>query len=612
MCGIAGWVDWHKDLTQQHAREILQAMTDTMACRGPDAEGTWVSSHAAFGHRRLAVIDIEGGHQPMVKHGMHSRTYVVTYGGEIYNFGELRLELQACGHTFITRSDTEVLLTSYMEWGEACVEHLNGIFAFGIWDETQQELFLARDRFGVKPLFYAQREGGILFGSEPKALLANPLVSPTVDLEGLSELFAMFPLRTPGQSIYKNVYEVRPGYCLRFNRSGSHTKQYWKLESHPHPDDVSTTAQNIRELLDDIVERQLVSDVPYCTLLSGGLDSSALSALAMNVLKRKDQDTLRTFAVDFKDSAKDFTPSIIRPERDTPYAHQVSNFIQSVHRDIVLDTPDLVEHFFDPLRARDLPSVGEMDTSLYLMFKALRQEATVALSGESADEVFGGYPWFHSEESINQESFPMLMAPSDILSAEVVNTMKPAEYRQDRYWQAMAEVPRLEGENRLDQRMREIFYLHLVWGSLPMLLERKDRMSMAVGLEVRVPFCDHRLVQYVWNIPWAMKTVGHREKGILREAVKDLLPDEVLYRKKSAYPGTQSPAYVNAIQTEVQNILADTNAPIGGLIDREKVRELLKPHASSSALTPSQDKTHRLAFLIQVNRWLQDYHIALA
>ncbi|GMA63061.1 hypothetical protein GCM10025859_35010 [Alicyclobacillus fastidiosus] len=431
-------------------------------------------------------------------------------------------------------------------------------------------------------------------------------------MEGLTEIFAMFPLRTPGHGIYKDVHEIRPGYTLSFNRSGRHITQYWKLESRLHTEDVDTTAKHIRELLYDTIERQLISDVPYCTLLSGGLDSSAMTAIATDILNRKGKETLRTFAVDFRDSDKHFKPSTIRPDRDAPYVHQVAEYVKSHHRDIILDTPDLVDHSFAPLRARDLPGMGEMDTSLYLMFKALKQEATVALSGESADEVFGGYPWFYSEESIKAETFPFLMNVSDALSAEFRAKIKPEEYRRARYQQAIAEVPRLDGETGLDKRMREIFYLHLVWGSLPTLLDRKDRMSMAVGLEVRVPFCDHRLVQYVWNIPWDMKTVGNREKGVLREAVKGLLPHEVLYRKKSGYPGTQNPSYENAMRSAVLDILADSNSPLLSFVDKDRVNELLNLKKSAhSVMTSAQERTHQLAFLVQVNKWLTDYHISI-
>jgi asparagine synthase (glutamine-hydrolysing) len=613
MCGISGWIDWEKDLTSQGT--IVERMADTLCHRGPDAQGQWLSPRAALAHRRLEIIDPAGGGQPMI-YQASDRLYAIAYNGEIYNFRELRRELEDLGHTFRTRSDTEVLLHAYAEWGEACVKRLNGIFAFGLWDEQPQRLLLARDHLGVKPLYYAQRGSAILFGSELKALLAHPLVKPEIDAQGLSELFSF--RHTPGSGVYRDVYELRPAHLAVCERNGMHISRYWSLQSAPHTDDLPTTAERIRTLLEDTVRRQLISDVPVVAMLSGGLDSSGLTALAANEFRREGKQ-LHTYSIDFVESAEHFHGSAIRPSLDAPWVKRVSEYAGTVHHTITVDTPELIENLLVPMRAFDLPVMGQMATSLYLLFKAMKRDAKVALSGESADEVFGGYPWFHSEEAFRAPTFPwmstMMSETADRgrafmswLSADLRQKIHPAEHMAWQYQSALAEVPRLEGEEAREARMREIFYMNLTY-FLPMLLDRKDLMSMATGFEVRVPFCDYRLVQYVWNIPWAMKTTGNIEKGILRQALAGVLPDDARNRRKSAYPSSQNPTYLNAVRDWALHIMHDNNAPIRALINTQAVQTV-----ADGKVPGLQDE--RAAFLfervIQTNEWLKDYHVTLS
>src|ERR1043165_8396533 len=292
MCGITGWVDWHRDLGGQRA--MVARMTGTMACRGPDDQGLWVSGHAAIGHRRLAVIALVGGVQPMTTGPAGSRT-VLTYSGEVYNYLELRNQLRGLGHRFVTDSDTEVVLRSYVQWGADCVERFNGMFAFAVWDEARQRLVLARDPLGVKPLYYHVCPEGVLFGSEPKALLANPLFEPALDAEGIAELFAMFGGRTPGHGVLSGLDEVRPGWTVTIDRDGVRPRRYWQLYSESHVDDRATAVATVRQTLAAAVRRQLVADVPVCVLASGGLDSSVVAALASEA---RGAD-LTTFSVDY-------------------------------------------------------------------------------------------------------------------------------------------------------------------------------------------------------------------------------------------------------------------------------------------------------------------------
>ncbi len=612
MCGISGWADYGRDLREE--RQTVQAMTDTMACRGPDAEGAWFAPHVAFGHRRLAIIDIEGGRQPMTAEAGGEVLAALTYSGEVYNFRELRDELLRLGHTFRTRSDTEVVLRAYLEWGDDFVSRLNGMYAFAIWDTRREELLLMRDRMGIKPLYYYPTPDGVLFGSEPKAILANPLAERVVDADGLREILAF--VKTPESAVFRGMHEVRPGQVVKVRREGLSKRRYWELEAREHTDDLPTTIRTIRELLDDIVARQLISDVPLCTLLSGGLDSSAVTALAARALHGR--GTVRSFSVDFSGYTENFQPDDMRDTPDTPYVHDVVRHVGADHTDIVLDSADLMDPAVRAavLRARDVPlGIGDMDTSLYLLFKAIRERSTVALSGESADEVFGGYRWFHDPAAVGAHTFPWLATQNqtglttrgEFLNEELLSKLDVPAYRADSYQRALAEVPRLPGETGLQRRMREISYLHLT-RFVQILLDRKDRMSMAVGLEVRVPFCDHRLVEYVFNAPWAMKTFDGHEKSLLRAATADVLPRSVVERRKVPYPSTQDPAYEHALRAAVADLLSGEPA-IGCLLDIGKVRSILDQPVGAVSLQGSRTA---LEGLLQVNAWLDAYGVRLA
>ncbi|RJQ84099.1 asparagine synthase (glutamine-hydrolyzing) [Amycolatopsis panacis] len=557
MCGITGWVSFRRDLTQEAAE--LAAMTATMSCRGPDASGTWAVPHAALGHRRLAVIDLPGGAQPMTVDTPDGPVTMV-YSGEAYNFTELRDELRRRGARFTTDSDTEVVLRGYLEWGEALVDRLNGMYAFAIWDTRADKLVMIRDRMGIKPFYYYETEDGVLFGSEPKAILANRLAERVITTDGLRELFSF--AKTPGTGVWEGLRELRPGHLAVVDRAGLRETCYWQLEVTEHTDSTEETVAHVRSLLDDIIRRQLVADVPRCMLLSGGLDSSAMTAIAA-LQVQEHGEVIRSFAVDFPNQAENFRAEDISPTQDTPFVHAVAEHIVCEHRDIMLDGGAMA----DPatraaaVGARDLPiGFGDRDNSLYLLFKAIREESTVALSGESADEVFGGYPWFHNEKR-EADTFPWLagadspMNPASLLDAGLAAKLDLETYKADQYRQALSEVPYKDSETGLERRMREVCYLHLT-RMVQTLLDRKDRMSMAVGLEVRVPFCDHRLVQYVFNTPWSLKSFDGREKSILRGATKDVLPESVANRKKSGYPGNFDPAYLSAIQAHARELVS--------------------------------------------------------
>lgn len=613
MCGITGWIDWIEDLTYQGS--LVERMADTLNHRGPDAKGCWLSPRAALAHRRLIVIDPSGGVQPMVYTA--DVPYVITYNGELYNFRELRSELEVRGHTFRTQSDTEVLLHTYLEWGEDCVHHLNGIFAFAIWDGKKQQVLLARDHLGVKPLFYAQRGSATLFASEVKALLAHPLVAAEIDEEGLAEALRIGPGWTPGFAMFRDVHELLPGHILICTCNGTRSVQYWALRSAPHTDDLPTTVEHVRTLLTDTVKRQMIADVPLVALLSGGLDSSGLAALAASEMIREGQ-TLQAYAIDFMDSTQHFQSNGLRPTLDIPWAQRVSDYLGSELHVVTVDTPELIENMLISPRAFDIPGGGQLNTSLYLLFKEIKKDATVAISGEGADEVFGGYPWFYHKDVAATETFPwdVTLTGEDAarrenryawLSQEAIEKIQPEAYKARRYRDAIAEVPRLNGESTQSARRREIVYLNLT-RFLPMMLHRKDRMSMAVGFEARVPYCDYRLVEYAWNIPWEMHTTGNIEKGLLRQAFANVLPDDVRTRRKSAYPSSQNPSYLQAVQNWALHVLEESNAPIHPFINVKAVRAM----AEGKAPFPLSDSSGALfECIIQINAWFKEYHVTV-
>jgi asparagine synthase (glutamine-hydrolysing) len=607
VCGIVGWVDLGRDITREGL--TLEAMTATMRQRGPDQGGTWMGRHAGLGHRRLTVIDSEGGRQPAIGHvGRDGDSVVLVYSGEVYNFVELRSTLTARGHRFETRSDTEVVLHCYLEWGRGCVDRLNGMFAFAVWDSAEETLLLARDRLGVKPLYYyITNPGGILFSSEPKGILIHPLFSAEIDEESLPILFNA-RLALPGETPLRGLREVKPGHTLQLDRRGTDECPYWQLSSHEHTDSLETTVRTIRELLEDIVQRQVVSDVPISSMLSGGLDSTTISSLASRAMCSSGEGPLPTFCVAFLGDAHDFRPTELRPELDAPYARLAGAHIGSAHHEVVLDSADLVGALPIARRARDLPSLGQFDTSMHLLFAAMRERSTVALSAEAADEVFGGYPWFHDPDMVWRDRFPWMGdAPrlADCLTPDLHDRVRPGEAENDRYRTLRARVPRLPGEAGLDARMREVLYFSLL-GPLTYLLDRKDRMSMAVGLEVRVPFCDHRLVEYVWNIPWSMKTTDGHWKSLLRMAAADLVQAETLKRPKSGYPGTHDPAYDATVMSAISALMKDKSSPLREMLDKERIRALIDEGARTMTwLNPA----HMLLPLVEIDTWMRDYDV---
>ena len=539
-------------------------------------------------------------------------TYTIVYNGQIYNTKELRETLVSNGFKFKGHSDTEVLLKAYIHYGSDVCNHLNGIFAFAIWNNKTQELFLARDHFGIKPLYYTFSNNNLIFASEIKAILEHPEITARIDETGIKELFGIGPAHSPGNCPFKDIFELEPAHFAIYNKDTFIKKNYWKLKSKPHSDDFETTCNTVKSLLEDSIERQLVSDVPLCTLLSGGLDSSIITAYASNYCKKHQMPTLNTFSVDYVDNDKNFVKSDFQPNSDKYYIDLMVNTFKTNHKTIVIDTPELVKELDNACIARDFPGMADVDSSFLLFCKYIKPYATVTLSGECADEIFGGYPWFFRKDCLESNTFPWSIAISErqeLLNKDISKKVNLKEYIDSKYFESLNKVEILSDDSPETAEKRKIFYLNLNW-FMQTLLDRTDRMSMFNGFEVRVPFCDYRIVEYVWNIPWEMKAYKGREKGLLRHVMEGFLPEEIIYRKKSPYPKTHNPNYLTAVKTKLRNIMEDKNSPIRNLLNEDYIMDILENGENTfkrpwfgQLMTGPQ----LMAYLCQVNMWLEKY-----
>ncbi|MBR1482692.1 MAG: asparagine synthase (glutamine-hydrolyzing) [Ruminococcus sp.] len=609
MCGIAGWME--RDCRMAERREKLGKMSETLERRGPDENGIYINGDLALIHRRLVVIDRENGKQPMsARHG--DTTYVIVYNGELYNTAALREELKADGFHFRGHSDTEVVLKAFIKYGEHCPEKLNGIFAFAVFNTKDRSLFLCRDKIGVKPLFYSDYSGGLVFGSEIKALLASGAVKPRVDEQGLNEIFFLGPARTPSCGVFKDIFELNPGECAVYRNGRLRRRTYFSIEAHEHTDDEAQTLEKTRYLLTDAIERQLVSDVPLCLFLSGGLDSSVIVKTAAKYRRENRMGKAHTYSVEYRDNAKYFQKSLFQPNADTEYIQMMVKDADTIHHEIILDNRLLADALQDSVTARDLPGYVDVDASLLLFCREIKKDYTVALSGECADELFGGYPWYHNKEILFEDCFPWSRSQEirrSILRDGVLE--RGEEYVRQRYLDTIHLAPKLPSDTRTDARMREMFFLNFYW-FMQCLLERKDRCSMYSGLEVRVPFCDYRLVEYAYNMPWKLKAWGGREKGIVRKAFEDILPKEITWRKKSPYPKTHNPIYWEECAKRVRNILKKKNS-LTELLNKQAVEEIIEhpEHIREPWYGQLMQAPQILAYIIELNDWFEKYAVEI-
>lgn len=649
MCGISGFFSPEIKFLSDADRweSLLHTMNQTLRHRGPDGAGRYLTDHCGLAQVRLSILDLANGKQPMIQSIYENKSRVLTYGsidredgiernsgkmakedapkgwirrgtivynGEIYNMKALRRQLQQKGCTFATDCDTEVILTGFLEEGPEFVTKLNGIFAFAIWEEEKKRLWLYRDRLGVKPLFYMWHEGCLVFASEIKGLLCFPGFTPEVKEEGLCEVLSLGPAKTIGKGVIEGIRELKPAHYLCVDCNGQREGTYWKLESRVHEDSYEETVEKTRYLVEDAVTMQMLSDIPISTFLSGGIDSSLVTAICAKKLNQEGK-TLNTFSFDFEGNSRYFQANAFQPSQDRPFVDQMVAYCHTNHRYLECDNTHLLEYLYQAVAARDLPGMADVESSLLYFCSQVVQYNKVTLTGECADEIFGGYPWFHKKEMLAADAFPWspVTEPRKVLLRDdVLKRLSMEEYAREAYQNTVRETPRLMGESGEEARRREIAWLNLRWFMIT-LLDRMDRTSMYSGLEARVPFADHRIVEYIWNVPWHMKCPNGVTKGLLRDAAAGLLPEEVLYRRKSPYPKTYHPEYERQLGTHLLELLSDSQAPIRQLVDQKKVETFL--HTPSDYGKPWYGQLmagpQMLAYMIQVNAWLERYQIKI-
>lgn len=615
MCGIAGFYHPRKNYEEHsdYYKQILENMNQVQNRRGPDEQGICLTSHFGLSHARLSIIDLVSGHQPMLRH-VADKSYGIVYNGELYNTAELRALLIDKGWDFHTSSDTEVILTGFIEYGPNFVRMMNGIFAFAIMDQEARQLYLFRDRLGVKPLFYSKQDEELIFSSELKGILAYPGVSPQLDKNSLNEIFSIGPAKTYGCGVFKGIDELLPGHYLQYSLDGMTLHCYWKLESRPHTDSYEKTIEKTSFLIQDAIRRQMISDVPICTFLSGGVDSSLVSAVCADELKKQNRQ-LDTFSFDFVENQKFFKANSFQPSMDRPYVEQMVHFLDSNHRYLECGNSDQADCLYSSVDAHDLPAMADVDSSMLYFCSLVKQYNKVTLTGECADEIFGGYPWFHKKECFEAHTFPWTMdlnARKVLLSDDFLNFLDMDGYVLSAYDRSVEETPRLSEDTPEEARRREIAWLNLKW-FMQTLLDRMDRTSMYSGLEARVPFADHRIVEYIWNVPWDMKTRDGVVKNLLRQSARGLLPDEVLFRRKSPYPKTYDTRYEKLLADKIMDILSDNTAPVMRFLDRDKVLQFLKSPSDYGKPWYGQlmARPQMMAYIIQIDYWLRKYKISL-
>ncbi len=602
MCAIAGIIGLTAD------EKTLGAMLQSMHRRGPDAEGIYSAGEATLLHARLIIRDPEGGKQPMHLTWAGEK-YTIVYNGELYNTEEIRKELEEAGHTFLGYSDTEVVLHAYAQFGEGCLSRFNGIFAFGIWEEKRKRLFLARDRIGVKPLFYMRHAGGLLFASEMKTILEYPTVQARLDEQGAAQLILLGPGRLPGSGVFRDMAEIEPGCCAFYEDGRLNVRRYWKLTDGEHRESFEETVEHVRFLVTDAIRRQMVSDEPVGTFLSGGLDSSIITAICA-LEEAKQGRTLKTFSVDYRNNERFFQSNKFQPSADSAYIEIMRKAFGTEQHLTVLTPEDLCQALEDATIARDLPGMADVDFSLLAFCGQIRQHTKVALSGECADEIFGGYPWYRDPEVRSRTGFPWAQNTDQRASVLLGwDTNRSEEFVMDAYRQTCRESDILPGTSALETRMKEMVNLNFRW-FMQTLLDRKDRMSMYHGLEVRVPFCDWRIAEYLYGVPWEFKEHQGKEKGLLRAAMTGLLPEEVLWRKKSPYPKTFDPHYADLIAARFRQLM-ESDSPVWGMVRKEALVEILSGDSPWPWYGQLMRKPQTMAYFLQLDVWLRHYRVEI-
>ena len=533
--------------------------------------------------------------------------WVLCYRGRLRNADELRWELMQENQVPVETTDEELVIHAFAQWGQECVLHLRGSFAFAVWDEARKRLFLARDPMGAETLFYTNVDGSFRFASELKILLADPAVPAEIDECGIAELLLLGPGRTPGCAVLRGISELEPGCSALFERGKITKKRYWKLLDGAHSLDFPRTAELIRETVTKAIQSQCSPDCGC--FLSGGLDSGIVCA----VTAASREAPIETFSVDYEGNDRYFTPGKFQPSADSDYMGLLETAL-GVHAHHVVLTPEELESGIEEATlARDFPGMGDVDVSLLQFAKQIRKSVPVILSGECADELFGGYPWYSDPELRNFDGFPWARSTAQRLELLQPGLLPPEcaeSYLRSRYEQTLAECDILPDTDPAERRIKQMMNLNLRW-FMQTLLERNRAAGNAADLEIRSPFCDEELAALLYRIPWEMKTHGGAEKGLLRQAFADLLPDEILYRKKSPYPKTHDPRFLRRMQSRMEALLGDSAAPIWQLVSPEAVKAFSRQEPDWPFYGQLMRLPQTLCYLLQLDFWLRHYRVSV-
>lgn len=614
MCGIAGFYnpDINFSNNPKDNFKILNNMVKTIKRRGPDGDGVKIINSCCLAHARLSIIDLDGGSQPMSL-SFNGNHYHIVFNGEIYNYKELKNNLISKGYDFETQSDTEVIGYMFIEYGPEFAKHLNGIFAIAIYDHMENALFLFRDHFGIKPLYYTMYCKTIIFGSRIDTLFEYKGVKPSLDINGFNEIFTIGPAKTYGGGVFYGIKELLPGEYLAYSSEGLNKRFYYRLLSKPHEDSFDVTLDKTKQLLEDSIKSQMISDVPICTFLSGGIDSSIVSAICSKYIPKGEK--LSTYSFDYEDNSKHFQSHSFQLSEDRPYVDIMKDYISSQHSYLTCKYETLYDLLEESVDSRCLPTMADIDSSLLYFCSLVSNTHKVALTGECADELFGGYPWFFRDEMINQGTFPWMSDITfrkSVLNPEFAATLQMEKYIKNAYNKTVSEINYLPHESEKDKKLRRISYLNIRW-FMQTLLDRMDRTSMYNGLEARVPFADYRLMDYVFNIPWDIKLCDNRPKGLLRRIAKDYLPDTIMNRPKSPYPKTYHPKYEELLKERMKEIIHDHTSPLRPYLNIQYLEAIIDGPENNVKPWYGQlmAKPQMFAYLIQIDYWMRKYNLAL-
>ncbi len=589
-------------LSGEKASETLKAMGSTLAHRG---------NHM---HHELEDGIGLGMNQDSPNPGdvTHQR-YWVAADAEIYNTAELRHLLSSKGFQCKTRDEAELILGCFLHYGKECATVINGIFAFAVWDRETHRLFLCRDRLGIKPLFYTLTKDALVFASELKGLLKYPGVQAQLDDAGLCEIFGLFPSRTEGNGVFKNVREVKFGHFVQLTEGRFTECRYWDVSSVKNDFTYEEAVAHTRYLVQDAVQRQMKAQKPVCSFLSGGIDSSIVTAIAAKTLAEQGE-VLPTFSFDYEENDTYFQANDFQGDTDGKWAKQVAGLYNTQHQVITCPIEALADSLYPAVVARDLPGMADVDSSLLYFCKEVGKNYGVALTGECSDELFGGYPWFHSGEALTTRKFPWIRhtdVRKSLLSHDLLSRLDIDGHVQQQYNETFAATPLLEDDDQDTVNRRAMAYLNLKW-FMPNLVDRTERMGAQAGVSGRVPYADYRIAAFLWNLPWEMKCNG-TPKSLLREAFKDLLPQALIERKKSPFPKTYHPGYVQLLIERLMHVLHDPQSPILAFVNKEAVVEFLtmpvqygKPWYGQLMAAPQL-----MAFYLQLDYWLRTYHVTI-